>query len=97
MTFIFTKKSLSREIRTKQISTETCTKKYWTQHVYHKLSEKKSLPDNFRKKPPTKKKTWTNPNISEEKSPPNKSNILHEYIWRKIIHQPICDGKLSTQ
>ena len=55
MTFMFTKNSLSREIRTKQISTETSTKKYWTKHVYHKLSEKKSLPDNFRKKPPTKK------------------------------------------
>ena len=32
-------KTLWREIRAKQISIEPVSKRYWTKHVYHKLSE----------------------------------------------------------
>ena len=38
------------------------------------------------------------PQVPEETSlQKNEGNILPKYIWRKLIHRTICEGKLSTK
>ena len=62
-----------------------------------KLSEEKSVQSNFRNKPPQKNENFRHRYLKKHLYKKNEGNILPKYIWRKIIHRTICEGKLSTK
>ena len=103
----FWTKPLWRHVFNQNLSEEECIPKKVNRNLYQKILDETCLPQTLWKelskkqfsKETTTKKNKNPPKVPDEKTPPKifEDKILYPNIRRRILHQTICQGKLSTK